>query len=72
MAIPQREPDLDRLVCKAMQSLGWLIPTTPEEVAQAEAELEKDSAALPDHLREPGDLFEGNLSKLSPFSTAAK
>ena len=30
------EPDVDRLVYKAMQSLGWLFPTTPEEVAQEE------------------------------------
>jgi|SRR5579864_218793 len=52
------KPDTERLVYRAMQSLGWLFPTTPEEVAQAEADLAEYAVPLPERLREPGELFE--------------
>jgi hypothetical protein len=54
-----RVPDdneLENVVHKAMKSLGWLIPLTPEEVAQAEEELRTNPVDLPEMLQDPPSL----------------
>lgn len=45
--------ELDHSIRLAMIELGWIIPTTPEEVAIAEKAMEGLEIKLPEALREP-------------------
>ncbi len=45
--------DFERAVHRAMRSCGWLLPRTPEELRQAEAELTANPIELPQSLRDP-------------------
>src|SRR5262245_19402847 len=47
------EEDVEQLIYDAMQSLGWLIAQTPEDVARAEEALAEEAVELPDSLRDP-------------------
>jgi Zn-dependent peptidase ImmA (M78 family) len=49
----QNDDDLERLAYDAMQSLGWLIPQTPEDVARAEQALAEEPVELPESLQNP-------------------
>ena len=49
----QNDDDLERLAYEAMQSLGWLIPQTAEDVARAEKALADEPIALPEGLKNP-------------------
>lgn len=48
------DAELEEAIYYAMLSIGWLFPTTPEEVAIAEAVLGlEETIELPEALREP-------------------
>jgi hypothetical protein len=47
------EEELERLAYDTMQSLGWLIPQTPADVARAEEALAEEPVELPESLRDP-------------------
>jgi hypothetical protein len=55
------ERQLDELMREAMVCLGWLIPTTPEAVARAEAELDEESIELPESLQDPYVLLDATV-----------
>ncbi len=55
--------NLESTVRRAMQSLGWLIPESPEDVAQAEAELEDDPISLPPALRDSQGSFDRQVDE---------
>ncbi len=50
---PPNGVNLERQVYEAMRSLGWIIPTTEEDVERAEALLSKEIIELPEDLRDP-------------------
>jgi hypothetical protein len=56
-SLPNKQ-NLERHVYEAMRSLGWIIPTTEEDVARAEAMLSKEVAALPEELMDPYHILE--------------
>lgn len=47
------EQEIRELLPDALRLLDLDIPTTPEEVARAEAELEQEDICLPDSLKDP-------------------
>lgn len=48
----------ESLIRRAMLELKWVIPTTPEEVEQAESLLRDDTIQLPAELANPLDVLE--------------
>jgi hypothetical protein len=48
-----QDRELERAVYRAMAACGWVLPRTPEELRQAEAELASDPIELPESLRHP-------------------
>ena len=61
-----RGEDFDAEVLQAMRLKGWLLPQTEEDVALAEAEMEKSEVRLPQQLSDPGELLRSSRKKRSP------
>ncbi|MDG3008392.1 hypothetical protein [Paludisphaera mucosa] len=70
--IDPTDPALEKLVERAMQDCGWLLPTTIEGVRRAEAELLERHVPLPERLRDPHRLLDRRVlsePKAVPSST---
>jgi hypothetical protein len=52
------DEDIAPDVHQAAKSLGWVVPQSEEDVLQAERELSKQPAALPEELQDPKEVFE--------------
>ncbi len=57
---PDIDDDIEREIAKAMQSLGWIVPQSEDDVLRAEAELAEygGSAGLPEALIDPKAVFD--------------
>jgi hypothetical protein len=55
---PPSKANLERHVYEAMRSLGWIIPTTEEDVARAESMLSREAVELPEELKNPYHILE--------------
>jgi hypothetical protein len=66
----KNKDSLERRVFDAMRSLGWIIPTTDEDVERAESMLAKEVIDLPDELKDPYQTLEGMTSDCPPFDPA--
>jgi hypothetical protein len=65
---PPNDVNLKRHVYEAMRSLGWIIPTTEEDVERAEALLSKENIELPEELRDPYAILASMDSNCPPSS----
>lgn len=63
---PPNEVNLERQVYEAMRSLGWIIPTTEEDVTRAESMLSKETVELPEELKDPYQILESMDSDCPP------
>ena len=66
---PPNKEDLERHVYNAMRSLGWIIPTTEEDVERAETALSKEEVELPEELKDPYQTLESIDSDCPPFES---
>src|SRR5579863_5877433 len=68
-----RDRDFERAVYRAMRSCGWLLPRTPEQLRQAEANLEASPVELPESLCAPFRLLEAAEAqpKAEPAASSA-
>jgi hypothetical protein len=64
--LPNKD-NLERRVYDAMRALGWIIPTTEEDVERAESMLSKEAVPLPEELKDPYQTLEGMDSDCPPF-----
>lgn len=62
-----QEREFEELVYRAVRSAGWLIPTTPEEVAASEELVPRTDMSLPDELHNP--LAALDLRQRKPLPT---
>jgi hypothetical protein len=67
----QNEGGPEQLIYDAMQSLGWLVPLTPEEVARAEMALALDPVELPESLRDPAAILDEQSKERTSFPCPA-
>lgn len=66
----QSKVNVERHVFDAMRSLGWIIPTTEEDVAFAEAMLSREVVELPEELKDPYPILESIDADCPPIPAA--
>jgi hypothetical protein len=66
----QNKHNIEGRIYDAMRALGWMIPTTEEDVEEAELMLSKEEPPLPEELQDPYQTLDGMDSDCLPFDPA--